>query len=151
MSASIQLLLGSCMCSFLLSENVVSSEFRGGSRTAATSKMERFVIIVNGLKPLTIITKRSILDVATVLDPPLELLENLHVVHKKLSQSKSGAVPFDFKLKLGRSSVKRSVLGKFCCTLHKWITGVENTTTLRSYSLCHHLRSVLRKQHILSV
>ena len=45
--------------------------YRGGSRTAATSKMERFVIIVNGWKPLTIITKRSILDVATVLDPPL--------------------------------------------------------------------------------
>ena len=44
---------------------------RGGSRTAATSKMERFEIIVNGLKPLTIITKRSILDVAAVLDPPL--------------------------------------------------------------------------------
>ena len=44
---------------------------RGGSRTAATSKMERFVIIVNGFQPLTIITKRSILDVAAVLDPPL--------------------------------------------------------------------------------
>ena len=41
---------------------------RGGSRTAATSKMERFVIIVNGFQPLTIITKRSILDVAAVLD-----------------------------------------------------------------------------------
>ena len=37
----------------------------GRSRVAATSKMERFV------KPLTIITKRSILDVAPVLDPPL--------------------------------------------------------------------------------
>ena len=45
--------------------------FRGGSRTAATSKMECFVIIVNGLKPLTIITKHSILDVAAALDPPL--------------------------------------------------------------------------------
>ena len=44
---------------------------RGGSRTAATSKMERFMIIVNGWKPLTIITKSSILDVAAVLDPPL--------------------------------------------------------------------------------
>ena len=44
---------------------------RGGFRTAATSKMERFVIIVNGWKTLTIITKRSILDVAAVLDPPL--------------------------------------------------------------------------------
>ena len=44
---------------------------RGGSRAAVTSKMERFVTIVNGWKPLTIITKRSILDVAASLDPPL--------------------------------------------------------------------------------
>ena len=44
---------------------------RGGSRTAATSKMEHFVMIVNGWKPLTIITKYSILDVAAVLDLPL--------------------------------------------------------------------------------
>ena len=27
---------------------------RGGSRTAATSKMERFVIIVNGWKPIIV-------------------------------------------------------------------------------------------------
>ena len=44
---------------------------RGGSRTAAISKMEHFVIIVNGWKLLTIITKSSILDVAAVVDPPL--------------------------------------------------------------------------------
>ena len=44
---------------------------RGRSRAAATSKMQWFVIIVNGWKPLTIITKHSILDVAAVLDPPL--------------------------------------------------------------------------------
>ena len=44
---------------------------RGGSRAAATSKMECFVIIVNGCQPLTIITKRSILNVAAALDPPL--------------------------------------------------------------------------------
>ena len=44
---------------------------RGGSRTAATSKMEHFVIIVNGFQPLTIIRKSSILDDAAVLDPPL--------------------------------------------------------------------------------
>ena len=44
---------------------------RGGSRTAATSKMERFVIIVNGFEPLTIITKCSILDFPAALDPPL--------------------------------------------------------------------------------
>ena len=47
--------------------------FRDGSRTAATSKMELFVITVKGWKPLTIITKCSILDVAAVLDPPLIL------------------------------------------------------------------------------
>ena len=47
--------------------------FRGGSRTVATSKMERFVITVNSWKPLNIITKRSILDVAAALDPPLFL------------------------------------------------------------------------------
>ena len=33
--------------------------------------MEHFVIIVNGFQPLTIITKRSNLDVATALDPSL--------------------------------------------------------------------------------
>ena len=50
-----------------------AERLRGGSRTAATSKMERFVIIVNGWKLLTIITKCSILDVAAALDPPLHL------------------------------------------------------------------------------
>ena len=33
--------------------------------------MERFVIIVNGFQPLTIISKRSILDVAAALDSHL--------------------------------------------------------------------------------
>ena len=47
-------------------------ETRGGSRTAAASKMEHFVIIVNGFQPLTIITKRSILDFEAGLHPPLE-------------------------------------------------------------------------------
>ena len=35
--------------------------------------MERFVIIVNGWKPLTIITDYSISDVAAILDLSLEL------------------------------------------------------------------------------
>ena len=43
----------------------------GRSRTVATSKMEYFVIIVNCWKPLTMITKSSILGAAAVLDPPL--------------------------------------------------------------------------------
>ena len=46
-----------------MNEDVSGQKYRGGSRTAATSKMELFVIIV--------ITKSSILDVAAVLDPPL--------------------------------------------------------------------------------
>ena len=45
---------------------------RGGLRTATTSKVELFVIIVNGFnQPLTIITKSSTLDAAAVLDPPM--------------------------------------------------------------------------------
>ena len=36
------------------------------------SKVELFVIIVNGFQPLTIITKSSTLDAEAVLDPPLE-------------------------------------------------------------------------------
>ena len=33
--------------------------------------MERIVIIANSFQPLTIITKRSILDIAAALDPSL--------------------------------------------------------------------------------
>ena len=40
-------------------------------KNAATSKMEHFVIIVNGFHPFTIITKSSIKDVTAVLDPSL--------------------------------------------------------------------------------
>ena len=46
------------------SNNIFCSSYRGGSRTAATSKMELFVIIVNGWQALTSITKSSILDAA---------------------------------------------------------------------------------------
>ena len=55
----------------------VKLEHKGGSWAAATSKMECFETIVNGWKPLTIITKSSILDVAAALDPPLEQFANL--------------------------------------------------------------------------
>ena len=50
-------------------------KFKAGSRIAATSKVELFVIIVYGWKPLTIIIKSSTLDVAAVLDPPLNILQ----------------------------------------------------------------------------
>ena len=55
-------------------EELFAEKVKGGSRAAATSKMERFVIKVNGFQPLAIITKRSILDVAAVLDPPLRVI-----------------------------------------------------------------------------
>ena len=63
---------------------------RGGSRTAATSKMEHFVIIFNGWKPLTIITKRSILDAAGVLDPRISVHEDqlAHDCNKALEVNK---------------------------------------------------------------
>ena len=53
------------------------SDTRGGSRAAATSKMECFVVIVNGFQPLTIITKHSVLDVVAALDPPLDTVAKL--------------------------------------------------------------------------
>ena len=38
--------------------------------------MKHFVIIVNGFQSLTIIKKRSILDVVAALDPPLNPTSN---------------------------------------------------------------------------
>ena len=55
----------------------MAKKIRDGSRTAATSKEELFVIIVNGWKPLTIITKSSTLDIAAVLDPSLKIIFSL--------------------------------------------------------------------------
>ena len=55
----------------ILSESAGKVWSRGGSRAAAKSKMECFVIIVNSFQPLTIITKRFILDIAAALDRPL--------------------------------------------------------------------------------
>ena len=51
---------------------MANNQNRGGSRAAATFKMEHFVIIVNGFQPLAITTKRSISDVVAALDPPLQ-------------------------------------------------------------------------------
>ena len=62
-------------------EPVISS--RRGSRAAATSKIEHFVIIVNGWKPLSIITKSSILDVAAVHDPLQAMPANIFKFNTK--------------------------------------------------------------------
>ena len=42
--------------------------------------MERFVIIVSGWKLLTVITNRSIVDVAAALDPPLVLVNTVYLI-----------------------------------------------------------------------
>ena len=47
------------------------NKYRGGSRAAAASKTDHFVITVNGWKSVTIITKRVILVFPATLDPPL--------------------------------------------------------------------------------
>ena len=56
----------------MVSSGNENMECRGGRRTVAICKIELFVIIVNGFQPLTIITKCSTLEIAAVLDPPLE-------------------------------------------------------------------------------
>ena len=61
--------------------------------------MERFVIIVNGWKPLTIITKHSILDVAAVLDPPLNVLM-LRLLSDSFQKKKDPAIIVFAGLKL---------------------------------------------------
>ena len=55
---------------------------RGRSKATATSRMERFVIIVNGFQLLAIITKRSIWDVAVALDPPLATTGKVEISEK---------------------------------------------------------------------
>ena len=57
---------------------VVITSPRGEFRATTTSKFERFVIIVDGKKPWTIIAKCSILDVVAALDPPLALIKLLN-------------------------------------------------------------------------
>ena len=71
--------LVSCPTEIMSFTTIPSFEYacRGGSRTAATFKMEPFMITVNGFQPLIIITKCSILNVAVILDPPLRM----HILH----------------------------------------------------------------------
>ena len=94
-----------CELVFVLFEEWVMID-RGESRTAATSKMEIFVILINGFQPLTIITKCSILDVTTVLDPPL-----MDVGKKTPCQSNSLLLP---------SSNISKLVACFILPLHLW-------------------------------
>ena len=86
---------------------------RGGSRAAATSKMERFLIMVNGFQPLTIITKRSILDIAAVLDPPRHEKLKFHPISSRelLWKSRNCGFPQNFHTrKLGEILVFHAVV-----------------------------------------
>ena len=69
-----------------LCEMLSNTRNKSGSRAAAASKMEHFVIIVNGFQALTIITKRSVLVVAVALDPPLR--KSFNGDHHNVSASK---------------------------------------------------------------
>ena len=70
----------SVLISFHLSLRLTRNLIRSRSGAAATSKMERFVIIVNGFQWLTIITNCSILDVAAALDPPVLIARNMYLL-----------------------------------------------------------------------
>ena len=64
--------------------------------------MEIFVIIVNGWKPLTIITKSSTLDIASALDPSLFMLYDLSGFEPQLNSSLfKGILLSTSKLSLG--------------------------------------------------
>ena len=72
---------------------------RGGSRTAATSKMECFVVIVNDLKPLTVITKHSSLKPLVIITKHSTLdvaaaLDRLLVESSNSRQKKNFKQPF---------------------------------------------------------
>ena len=64
----------------VVGSNPVAVRLRGGSRTAVTSKVELFAVIVNDFQPLTNISKSFTLNVAAVLDPPLRLLMSLIMI-----------------------------------------------------------------------
>ena len=92
---------------------------RCGSRVAATSKMEHFVMIVNDFQPLTIITKPSSLDVAAALDPPLiKYIKYIILIEKEMlflvlefhECTKSNYLKIKIKIaKMRRNGAKTSV------------------------------------------
>ena len=122
-----------------------------GSRTAATSKMEHFVIIVNyRWKPLTIITKRSILDVAAVLDTPLlinfKLITNLYFKWIQLVH----AIPYHRKKTLTENTINsQSYLNHHLMKSHQ-IHSVENLTAEELYliSLQHETATATSQKYL---
>ena len=76
--------------------------------------MECFVIIVNDWKPLTIIKKCSILDVAAVLDPPLSMVSSSEIYTlKTLDRFIFQILYWIYRGSLRRCSIKKDVLKSF--------------------------------------
>ena len=107
---------------------------RGGSRAAATSKMEGFVIIANGFHQLTIITKHSILDIATVQDRPLtiDMRMFINVKHRHAICLKFGDRIFTFPTMLGLeskgnicSAIKENLI-LYCRKFSEFVVAVVN-------------------------
>ena len=95
--------------------------------TPATSKMECFVIIVNGSTPLTIITKYSILDVAAALDPPLAT-----ITLKALWRSKKiqWVIRWLFRTVLSNTSLGMAKTSLVWCLLKRCIFSVVLSATV---------------------
>ena len=90
--------------------------YRYGSRTTATFKMELFVTLVNGFHLLTNVPNSPVLDVAVVLDTPL----NYIYIYLTLLQRRGGIM---WSSKSKQTNVARSLfLNSF------WLAKLQNVT-----------------------
>ena len=124
---------------------------RGGSRAAATSKMECFVIIINGFQPLTIITKCSILDVTVVVDPPLatKMTTSIQFPTKDVwlltnIKGRCGRIwrPFYLKCHRGVQVLSRNNFGAIALSTYWWPHQIRQKTPqnpkIASLKCAHH-------------
>ena len=80
---------------------------RDGYRTPPISKMEHFVTIAKGWRPLTIVTKISILDIIGTLDPRKHLLIYLSLQLKMLGVTENTNYTVACKLKTCKNEFVR--------------------------------------------
>ena len=81
------------------------------------------MIIVNGWKLLTIITKSSILDIASVLDPPLsvKLLDDREQLTSITAALRDMREEFFLEISLECVSRKYKTIGSFCANLTNFL------------------------------
>ena len=70
------------------------SKLRGVPRTPATSKMKLFVTLVNGFHPFTNVTKKSMSDIAGVLETPLIIIHNKVFIYQSFITCKAVTLIF---------------------------------------------------------